>query len=156
MLFVFFPCLFFFNILSMLLIFIRLITMCLDVFLLEFFLPGPLCTSWTLLTISFLILWKLLDITSSNIFLIPFSLSSFWDHMIWMLVHLMFSQRSLMLSSFLFFFFFFFPYIIFCNSDFSLLCLPGHLFIFSAFLILLLIPYCVFLFICSLVLLDHW
>ena len=42
-----------FNILSLSLIFVNLITMCLGVFLLGFILPGTLCASWTWLTISF-------------------------------------------------------------------------------------------------------
>ena len=42
-----------FNVVSLSLIFVSVITMCLGVFLLGFVLPGTLCTSWTWLTISF-------------------------------------------------------------------------------------------------------
>ena len=42
-----------FNIVSLSLIFVSVITMCLGVFLLGFVLPGTLCASWTWLTISF-------------------------------------------------------------------------------------------------------
>ena len=47
-----------FNILSLSLIFVSLITMCLGVFLLRLILPGTLCASWTWLTISFPMLGK--------------------------------------------------------------------------------------------------
>ena len=63
------------NILSLSLIFVSLITMCLDVFLLGFNLPGTLCAFWTYLTISFLMFRKFSAIISSNIFSGPFSLS---------------------------------------------------------------------------------
>ena len=89
-----------FNILSLSLIFVSLITMCLDVFLLGFILPGTLCASWTSLTISFPLLGKFSAIISSNIFSGPFFLSSPGTPMMQMLVHLMLSQRSLRLSSF--------------------------------------------------------
>ena len=42
-----------FNVVSLSLIFVSVITMCLGVFLLGFVLPGTLCASWTWLTISF-------------------------------------------------------------------------------------------------------
>ena len=90
-----------FNILSLSLIFVHLIIMCLGVFLLWFILLGTLCASWTWLTISFSMLGKFSAIISSNIFSGPFSFSS-GTHIIWMLVHLMLSQRSLRLSSFLY------------------------------------------------------
>ena len=64
------------NILSLLSIFVSLITVCLSVFLLGFILSGTLCTSWTCLTISFPVLGKFSAIVSSNIFSGPFSLSS--------------------------------------------------------------------------------
>ena len=57
------------------------------------------------MTISFPILGKFLTMSSSNIFFksVPFSFSSFsWTPVIQMFVHLMLSQRSLRLSSFLF------------------------------------------------------
>ena len=59
------------------LIFVSLINMCLGVFLLGFILYGTLCTSWTWVTISFLILVKFSAIISSNIFSVP-SLSLFF------------------------------------------------------------------------------
>ena len=100
----------YFNILSLSLIFVRLTTMCLDVFLLEFFLPGTLCTSWSLLTISFIILWKFLDIIFSNIFLVPFSLSSFWDPYDMNIgAFNVVSEVSYVVFVVLFFFFHFFP-----------------------------------------------
>ena len=46
------------------------------VFLLGFILPEALCASWTCLTISFHVLGKSLAISSSDVFLNPFSLSS--------------------------------------------------------------------------------
>ena len=49
------------------LIFISLIDMCINIFLLGFFLYGTLCASWTWVAISFLMLVKFLAITSSNI-----------------------------------------------------------------------------------------
>ena len=65
-----------FNILSLSLMFVILISMCLGVFLLGFILFGTFCASWSWLTISFPILEKFSAIISSNIFLGPFSLSS--------------------------------------------------------------------------------
>ena len=46
-----------FNILSLCLVFVSLISVCLGMFLLEFILYGTLCASWTLLTISFSVLY---------------------------------------------------------------------------------------------------
>ena len=66
-----------FNILSLSLIFINLITMCLSVFLLGFILPGPLYASWALLAISFPVLGKFSVITTSNNS--PGPVFSFWD-----------------------------------------------------------------------------
>ena len=89
-----------FSILSLSLI---LIPVCRLVFLLRFILPGTLCTSWPRLTISFSVLGKSPAIFSSNIFSGPFSLSSpSCTPIMGMLVHLMLSQKSLRLSSFLF------------------------------------------------------
>ena len=66
-----------YNIFSLSLIFVSLITMCLGMrHLLEFIFPGTLCASWTWLTISFPMFRKFLAIISSNIFLSPFSLPS--------------------------------------------------------------------------------
>ena len=65
-----------FNILSLTLIFVSLITVCLGVFPLGFILPETLCASWTWLTISFPMFRNFSAIISSNIFSCPFSLSS--------------------------------------------------------------------------------
>ena len=62
-----------FNSLS--LIFVSLIT-CLGVFLMGFILPGTLCSNWTWLTVSFSMFGKFSAIISSNVFLVPLSLSS--------------------------------------------------------------------------------
>ena len=86
------------------LIFIRLITMCLDVLLPGFILPGILCASWTWLTVSFPMFGKFLAIISSNIFSGPFS-TPYGTPIMQMLVCLMF-QISLRLSSLLFIHFF--------------------------------------------------
>ena len=109
-----------FNILSLFLISVSLITLCLGVFLLRFILPGTLhFLDW--LTISFPILGKFSTKTiSSNIFLDPFSLSSPSETTImWMLMHLMSSQRTLRLTSVFSFFLFF--YILFYSSDLHIL-----------------------------------
>ena len=66
--------LFSFNILSLSLNFVSLITVCLGVFLLGFILPGTFCASWTWLTIFFPMLGRFSAIISSNIFSGPFSL----------------------------------------------------------------------------------
>ena len=92
-----------FNILSLCSVFVSLISMCLSVFLLGFTLYGTLCTSWTWLTISFSMLGKFSTIISSNTFSYPFFFSSSsGTPIIQMLVHLIWSQRSLRLSSALF------------------------------------------------------
>ena len=65
-----------FNNLFLSLIFVSLITVCLDVFLLGFILPGALCASWTWFTLSFRMLGEFSAIMSSNICSGPFSLSS--------------------------------------------------------------------------------
>ena len=65
-----------YNILSLFLVFVSLISMCLGVFLLGFILYGILCASWTWLTISFSMLGKFLTIISSKIFSYPFLFSS--------------------------------------------------------------------------------
>ena len=64
---------------SLSLIFVRLITMCLGVFLLGFILLGTVCASWTWLIISFPTLGKFSANIYSNIFQVFFSLFSFWD-----------------------------------------------------------------------------
>ena len=57
-----------FNIFSLSLIFVSLITICLSVFLLVFILSGTLCTFCTWVTVSFSMLGKFSAIISSNIF----------------------------------------------------------------------------------------
>ena len=61
-----------FNILSLCLVFVSLISMCLSMFLPGFILYGTLCASWTLLTISFSVLGKFSTIISSKFFSYPF------------------------------------------------------------------------------------
>jgi len=94
------------NILSLCLIFVSLTSMswcvCLCVFLLGFILYGTLYTSWIWLTIFFSMLGKFSTIISSKPFLNPFFFSSSGTPIVWMLVHLILSQRSLRLSSVLF------------------------------------------------------
>ena len=65
-----------FNILSLSLVFVSLISMCLGIFLLGFILYRTLCASWTWLTISFSIFGKFSTIISSKIFSYPFFFSS--------------------------------------------------------------------------------
>ena len=111
-----------FNILP--LIFIILITVCLGVFLLEIIPPGTLCVSWTWLTISFSILGEVFNYYLFKYFLRSFSLSSpSGTPIMQMLVHLMFFQRSLRLSSFLLFFLLY-PVL---QQWFLPFCPPGHL-----------------------------
>ena len=57
-----------FNILSLYLVFVSLLSMCLAVFHLGFILYEILCTSWNWLTVSFPKLEKFLTIISSNFF----------------------------------------------------------------------------------------
>ena len=104
-----------FNICSLCLIFVSLINMCLGIFLLGFILYGTLRASWTWVAISFSMFGKFLTISSSNIFSYPYFFSSSGSPIIWMLVHLVLSQRSLRLFSFLFSLFFF---ILLCFSYF--------------------------------------
>ena len=85
-----------FNILYLCLVFVSLISMCLGVFPLGFILYGTLCAFWTWLTISFSMLGKFSTIISSKIFSYPFFFSSSSGiPIIWMLVHLIWPQRSL-------------------------------------------------------------
>ena len=92
-----------FNILSLSLIFVSLITLCFDVFLLGFILPGTLCASWIWLIISFPMLGNFSALISSNNFSGPFSLSYPSVTLIMrMRVCLLLFQRPLKLSSFIF------------------------------------------------------
>ena len=127
-----------FNILSLCLVFVSLISMCLGMFLLGFILFGTLCASWTWLTIS--MLGKFSAIISSKIFSYPFLFSSSETPIIQMLVHLILSQRSLSLSSVLFILF-----ILFCSSEIIFTILSSSSLIRSAIDILLLITSRVFL-----------
>ena len=111
-----------FSILSLSLIFVSLISLCLHVFLLGFILHGTLCTSWTWLTISFPMFGKFSALTSSDIFSDPFS-SLPGTPIMWMLVRLMLSQRSLRLS---YFYSFCFLYSVLWWW-FPPFCPPGHL-----------------------------
>ena len=126
-----------FNILSLCLISISLISMCLGVFILRFILYGTLCASWAWLTISFSMLRKFSAAISSKIFSRPFFyFSSFGTSIIQMLVHLILSQRSQRLSSVLFIVF-----ILFCSSEvISIIFSSNSLILSSASGILLLIP----------------
>ena len=112
--------------------FVSLITVCLGAFLIGFIFPGTLCASWTCLTISFPMFGMFSAIISSNIFSGPFCLySPSGNPIMQMLVHLIFFQRSLMLSSFLLFIFLYSV----LQQWFLPFCTPGHLSV-----LLLLIP----------------
>ena len=74
-----------FNILSLCLVFVSLISMCLGIFLLGFILYGILCTSWTWLMSSFS-MGKFSTIVTSKIFSYPFFFSSYVIPIIWMLM----------------------------------------------------------------------
>ena len=101
-----------FNILSLCLVSVSLISMCLDVFLLGFILYGTLC----LLDLIDCFLFHAVEIFNYNLFrsfLIPFLfLFFFWIPIILMLVCLILSQGSLKLSSVLFILF-----TVFCSSE---------------------------------------
>ena len=133
-----------FHILSLPLIFVRLITMSLIVFLLGFILPGTLCASRTWLTLSFSTLRAFSAIISSNTFSGSLSLSSSLGTPIMrMLVHWLWFQRSLRLTSFVFLHSFF--YILFCTI--STILSSRSLIHFSTSVILLLIVHlCLFVF----------
>ena len=142
-----------FNILSLSLIFVSLITMWLCVFL-RFIRPGTFCASWIELTTSFPMFGKFSSIFSLNIFSGPFSLSSpSGTPIVRVLVCLMLSQRSLRLSYFLFILFF---YILFCSSGFhhSVLQVIYPFFCLSYSAIDSF--YILFISVCSLVLLGLW
>ena len=94
-----------FNILSLCLVFVSLISICLGMFLLGFILYGTLCGLLDL-TISFSMLGKFSTIIFSKISY-PFFFS-----ILQTLVHLILSQRSLRLSSA-----FFILFTLFCSSE---------------------------------------
>ena len=111
------------------------------VFLLGFIMYGTLCGSWTWLAISFSILGKFSTIIFSKNFSYPLFLSSsFETPIIQMLVHLIWSQMSLRLSSALFILF-----TLFWSSEVIYTILFSSSLIHSASDILLLIPSRVFL-----------
>ena len=131
-----------FNILCLCLVFVSLISMCLDVFLLGFILYGTLCASWIWLNISFSMLGNFSTIISSKIFLYPFFFfSSSGNPVIQMLVHLILSQTSLRLSSVIFILFILF----FSSKVISTILSSSSLIYSSASDILLLMPCRVFL-----------
>ena len=104
-----------FNILSLCLIFVSLISMCLGVFIFRLNLYGTLCTSWKWLDIPFSMLRKFSTIIFSKIFSYPFFFSFSLTPIIWMLVCLILTQKSLRLSSNSFHFF---PFILLFSSYF--------------------------------------
>ena len=100
-----FPCMLFVPFVLLLLHFsfdfVILITVCLGVFLLGFILPGTLCFLYS--GDCFLSHGKILSYYLLKYFLKPFlSLFSSGTPAMWMFLHLMFSQSSLRLSSFLY------------------------------------------------------
>ena len=131
-----------YNVLSLSLIFVGLVTKCLGVLLLGFILPGTLLPG---LDYFLSHVRKVSAIISSNIFSGPSSPPS-ETPMMWVLVHLMLSQRSLRLSSS-----FFFLFSISCSAAVVYTVLSSRSFICSpASFILLLIPSSVlFMFVCS-------
>ena len=111
--------------------------------------------SWIWLTISFPVFGMFSAIISSNIFSGPFSCySPSGTPIMQMLVHLMFFQRSLRLSSFLLFFLLY-PVL---QQWFLPFCPPGHLSVLlpQLFCYGFLIVYYSSLLVCSLVLLGLW
>ena len=100
-----------FNILSLCLVFVTLISMCLGMFLLGFILCGTVCALGP-----DYFLFHVGEIFKYNLFknfLIPFLILFFFSiPIIWMLVLLILSQKSLRLSSVLFILF-----ILFCSLD---------------------------------------
>lgn len=89
-----------FQILSLSLGFNTSTTMCLSVNLFEFILLGVHGTSWMYMFMSFIRFWKLLTIISSKNFLLLLVSFPRWTHMMYVLVHLTVSYRSLRLCSF--------------------------------------------------------
>ena len=97
-----------FNVLSLCLVFVSLISLCLGLFILGFILYGTLCASWIWLAIFFSMLGKFSTIIYSRIFSYTFTFSSSETPIIQMLVCLIWTQKSLRLSSALFILFTFF------------------------------------------------
>ena len=123
-----------FNIPSLCLVFVSLISMCLACFSLGLSCMR-LCVSWTWLTIYFSMLEKFPPTISSKFFSYPFFFSSSSGiPIIWMLVHLTWSQKSLRLSRVLFILF-----TLFCSSEVISTTLSSSSLIHSASDILLLI-----------------
>jgi len=143
-----------FNILSLCIVFVSLISMCLGMFLLGFILYGTLYASWTWLTISFSMLGRLSTIISSKIFSYPFFFSSSSGTPIMqMFLHLTLSQRSWDYPQFFSFFYFillfrsYFYHFIFQLTDDSsasdiLLLIPSGVVLISV--IVLLVSVCLF------------
>jgi len=131
-----------FNICSLSLIFVNLISMCLGVFHLGFIRFGILWVYWTWVIISFPILGKFSTIISSSIFSWSFFLSSSsGTPMIRKLGRLTLFQTSLSLSSFLLIHFSFFL----SDSLISTILSSTSQILSSASVILLLVPSRVFL-----------
>ena len=111
-----------FNVLSLSLIFVSLIALCLGVFLLGFILPGTM----HFLDLVDYFLFHVREVFSYYFF--KYFLGSFLSSpsgtpIMWMLAHLMLSQRSLRLSSFLFILF----SIFFLRQWFPPFCPPDYL-----------------------------
>jgi len=144
-----------FNILSLCLIFFSLISMCLSMFVLVFILYWTLCTSWTWLTISFLMLWTFLNVVSQKCSQTLF-LSFFWDayNLNVGAFNITLEVSETMLNAFHLFSFillfssyfhhaiFQLPYPLFCLS--FLLLIPSRVFLIS--LIVLFVSVCLFFF----------
>ena len=130
-----------FNILSLCLLFVSLISMCLGVFLLGFILYGTVCLLGLIDYFLFHV-GEIFNYNSSKFFSYPFFFSSpFGTPIIQMLVHLILSQRSLRLSSVLSILF-----TLFCSSEvISTILFSCSLICSSTSDILLLIPSRVFL-----------
>ena len=106
-------------------IFTSLINRCLGIFLLGFSLYGILCTSWTWVIFFLSHVREVFNYNLFKYFLWPFLSSPSESLIMWILVCLMLSQRSLTLSSFLFFLF-----SLLCSWQwFQPFCLSSHLFI---------------------------
>ena len=128
--------------------------MFLGVSLLGFVLPGTLYASWTWSPISFPVLGKFSAIISSNIFSGPFSLFSFWDAIMQMLVHLILSLRSLGCLHFFFFSFFCLYSVVW--PWFPPFWPPSHLFIILPHLFCCWFLLVYYSSVCSLVLIGLW